>query len=246
MIGNVVIWHDVECGHYILDLPLWRELARAQGGPVLDVGAGTGRVSLGLAAAGYEVVATDLDAELIAALEERAAEAGLDRLTTVVGDARTLDLGGATFPLILVPMQTVQLFDGRDGRLAFLRAAKAHLRPGGVLALALADAMDAFEEDEEYSVLPVPDMREIDGVVYASRPVAIRDLGAAGASLERLREVVMPDGSHASEPDSIRLDLLDADTLEAEAREVCLTVLPRREVPATDEYVGSAVVMLGA
>ena len=44
-----VAWHDVECGGYDADLPLWRELAARRGGPVLDVGAGTGRVALDLA-----------------------------------------------------------------------------------------------------------------------------------------------------------------------------------------------------
>ena len=37
-----MVWHDVECGGYDADLTLWRELAREAGGPVLDVGAGTG------------------------------------------------------------------------------------------------------------------------------------------------------------------------------------------------------------
>ena len=41
-----VVWHDVECGGYDADLTLWQELAREAGGPVLDVGAGTGRVAL--------------------------------------------------------------------------------------------------------------------------------------------------------------------------------------------------------
>ena len=39
------LWHDLECGAYGEDLPLWRALAGEAGGPVLDVGAGTGRVS---------------------------------------------------------------------------------------------------------------------------------------------------------------------------------------------------------
>ena len=42
-----VIWHDLECGAYAEDLPLWRALAAEHGDPVLDVGAGTGRVSSG-------------------------------------------------------------------------------------------------------------------------------------------------------------------------------------------------------
>ncbi len=40
------IWHDAECGAYAADLALWEELAAAAGGPVLDLGCGTGRVAL--------------------------------------------------------------------------------------------------------------------------------------------------------------------------------------------------------
>ena len=52
-----VIWHDLECGGYVEDLPLWRELAGD--GPVLDLGCGTGRVALDLAARGVPVVGLD-------------------------------------------------------------------------------------------------------------------------------------------------------------------------------------------
>ena len=60
-----VVWHDLECGGYDADLPLWRELAREAAGGVLDVGAGTGRVALDLAAAGHDVTALDLDPALL-------------------------------------------------------------------------------------------------------------------------------------------------------------------------------------
>ena len=49
------IWHDVECGAYGADLALWEELATAAGGPVLDLGCGTGRVVLHLARRGHAV-----------------------------------------------------------------------------------------------------------------------------------------------------------------------------------------------
>ena len=80
-------WHDVECSAYGADLPLWRELAAERGGPVLDVGAGTGRVALDLAARGHEVVAVDLEAELVEACAERALARSLP-VTAVVADAR--------------------------------------------------------------------------------------------------------------------------------------------------------------
>src|SRR6188472_2825680 len=63
------LWHDLECGGYREDLPLWRSLADEQGGPVLDIGAGTGRVALDLAARGVPVVALDADAALLEALD---------------------------------------------------------------------------------------------------------------------------------------------------------------------------------
>jgi predicted RNA methylase len=66
-----VIWHDVECGSYAEDLPLWRSLAAEYGDPVLDVGAGTGRVALDLATAGYRVTALDRDPDLIEELNRR-------------------------------------------------------------------------------------------------------------------------------------------------------------------------------
>ena len=54
---SAVIWHDLECGGYVEDLTLWQSLADEQGDPVLDVGAGTGRVALALARRGHRVTA---------------------------------------------------------------------------------------------------------------------------------------------------------------------------------------------
>ncbi len=140
-----VLWHDIECGGYDLDLPLWRELAGHEGSPVLDVGAGTGRVALDLARRGHEVVALDRSAELLEALRERAA--GL-AITTVAADARDFAID-RRFPIIVVPMQTLQLLGGADGRARFLARAREHLTAGGLLAVALADALESFDEEHD-------------------------------------------------------------------------------------------------
>ena len=236
---SVVLWHDLECGGYAEDLPLWRQLAAAAGGPVLDVGPGTGRVALDLAGRGHPVVALDREPALVAALRERAARAGAP-VEAVCADARDFALG-RRFPLVLVPMQTVQLLGGAPGRAAFLRCARAHLEPGGLLAVALADALECF--DEEHDQPPLPDMREVGGVVYASRPVAVRDEGDRVA-LERIRETVDDRGRHTQEDDVIRLDRIDAAGLAAEAAAFGLRAERPHVIPATEEYIGSTGAML--
>jgi SAM-dependent methyltransferase len=233
-----VLWHDVECGSYAEDVGLWRELAAAAGaGPVLDVGAGTGRISLDLAARGVPVVALDSEASLLDALRERA---GALPVETVCADARSFALG-RTFALIIVPMQTLQLLDGPDGRAAFLRCARQHLAAGGLLAVALADALDSF--DSETDGLPEPDRCDVDGVRYASRPLAVVDEGDR-AAIHRLREITGPGTERAESHDVIRLDRVGPEDVEAEAAALGFSPQPVRRIPATDVYVGSMVVML--
>jgi SAM-dependent methyltransferase len=233
-----VLWHDLECGAYSADLPLWRELAALTGGPVLDVGAGTGRVALDLARRGYEVVALDYDAALLAELEDRAA--GLPG-RTVVADARAIDLP-ERFALILVPMQTIQLLPTSEDRLALLRAAAAHLAPGGRFAAALADALEGF--DAEHDEPPLPDMLERDGWVYVSQPLRVTtETGAA--TIERERSAVSPTGARTATLDRVRLVELDAETVEAEGAEAGLQPAGRRRIAPTADHVGSQVVILG-
>ncbi len=238
-----VLWHDLECGRYDADLPLWRELAaeHAAGGPILDLGAGTGRVSLDLARAGHTVVALDVDAALLAALAARAAAAGLV-VETVQADARDFALA-RDFTLVLAPMQTVQLLGGPAGRAAMLRSAARRLRPNGVIACALADALEGF--DAAHAEPPLPDVLERDGWVYASQPVAVRP-EPDGTTIERIRQTVAPDGARTAEGDAVRLDRLDGDTLEGEGVALGLRPAGRRFVEMTDEHVGSEVVLLRA
>ena len=233
-----VVWHDVECGRYAADLVLWRELAREAGGPVLDVGAGTGRVALRLAEEGLDVTALDRDAELLAVLEQRARAAGVD-VETVRADAADFVLP-ARFALIAVPMQTLQLLPHEDARGGFFASARRALVPGGLVAAAIADELEPFEEQ---SALPAPDVGEAGGLRYLSQPVAVRERPGA-VRIERIRQVLSPDGSRTSEDDVIELRSLDAQLLAAEAEPHGLRAEPPLEIPPTHEHVGSTVVIL--
>jgi SAM-dependent methyltransferase len=231
----LVAWHDAECGGYDADLPLWRELAGS--GSVLDIGAGTGRVALDLAGAGARVTALDREPVFLRELERRAAAAGL-RVRTVVADAAGFTAPGAPFDAILVPMQTVQLLADASARGGLLASARRHLALGGILALAIAEELEAF--DPRSAPLPTPDVLERDGRRFESQPVAVRDV-RGGSQIERIRRI---DGG-APELDVIVLAPLDAAQLEAEGEAAGLRPLPRRTVGATDEHVGSTVVVLG-
>jgi SAM-dependent methyltransferase len=231
-----VVWHDVECGRYIADLALWRELAGDAGGPVLDVGAGTGRVALDLARAGHDVTALDVDPDVLDELESRAAGAGV-AVETVAADAGAFELADRKFALIAVPMQTIQLVADRDG---FFTSARRALAPGGLIALALAGETESFDEPVE---LPPPDVTERDGWRFVSQPVAIR-LRPDAMRIERVRELIAPDGTRTRSDDAVELALVTPEQLAAEAARHGLRTEPSRQVAPTADHVGSEVVLL--
>ena len=238
---RTVLWHDLECGCYTADLPLWQDLAGAAGpGPILDVGAGTGRVALALARAGHRVSALDRDAGLLGALRERAT--GLP-VETICADARSFECERRDFALCIAPMQTVQLLGGSAGRLAFLARARAHLRPGGVLACAIITEFDTFDcwgGDPQ----PVPETVRIGQVTYSSHPLRVR-ADAQRVAIERERRLTVV-GQTLSEPNVVELDLLSVAQLEREGAQVGLRCAPARSLAATADHVGSEVVVLRA
>jgi SAM-dependent methyltransferase len=233
------VWHEVECGGYAADLPLWELLASEANGPVLELGCGIGRVALRLARAGFEVTALDRDRELLAELERRAATRGLP-VTAVAGDARELRLPGR-FALIAAPMQLAQLL-GAAGRAGALASAAEHLTGNGRLAVSL---LAGEPETPRRAPPPLPDVLERGGWIYSSLPVQARRSGDR-LEVRRLRQVVSPSGELREEVSVTHLDLIAPAQLEAEAARAGLRPAGRRPVPATPEHLGSTVVLLRA
>ena len=124
-----------------------------------------------------------------------------------------------------------------------LAAVRAHLEPGGLLAVALADPFGGVPAGE--FLPPLPDVLEVDGWVLSSTPVD-------GARRGRVRVGRPPPPGRVAGGGPVRggvharLDSVAPGALEAEGAEAGFTPLAPREVPDTRDYVGSTVVMLEA
>ncbi len=244
------IWHDVECGSYEADLPLWEELAERCGSPVLELGCGTGRVALHLARRGHRVYGLDRDPELLAVLAERATDfsptrvgkesaAGLEpTVVPVQADARSFELEDPV-ALALAPTHLLQLLSSAAERVECLHSVAAALRPGGLFAAVILEAMPG----PDGAPPPLPDVREVDGWVYSSLAIEAA-IGPGEIIVRRLRQTVSPQGSLSEEPNEVRILTFAAATLESAAAAVGLVPAGRHEIAPTELHVGSTVVLL--
>lgn len=147
-------FYDPENADLTDDLALYSELASEIGGPVLDMGCGTGRVMFHLAQEGYRTVGVDLsEAMLRRGRRKLDALANLKPLVTFVyGDALTADLPGP-FNLIIVPYNTFMHFGGQPNQIAALRHARDLLAEDGQLVLDLPNAGEMFGTQDTGAVV---------------------------------------------------------------------------------------------
>ncbi|MDA0301331.1 MAG: class I SAM-dependent methyltransferase [Chloroflexi bacterium] len=117
------------------DVAFYRDLAVASGGPVVELGVGTGRIAIPTAAAGVEVIGIDTSPEMLVVARARAEAAGIaSRLRLVQGDMRSFTVEQPV-PLVTIPFRAFlhNLHDADQE--ATLAACHRALQPGGRLAL---------------------------------------------------------------------------------------------------------------
>jgi predicted RNA methylase len=106
------------------------------GGPVLELGAGTGRIAIPLARSGAMVHALDADQDMLSALREKVGAEPADvqaRISIVEGDMRAFRLK-ERFALVIAPFRALLHNLTEDAHLACFRCVREHLRPGGRFA----------------------------------------------------------------------------------------------------------------
>lgn len=128
--------YDALYGQFADDVPFYIDIARAAGGAVLELAAGSGRVAVPLAAAGISVTGIDTSAAMIAAAQDRAVRAGVGDLTTFLpGDMR--DPPPGPFAAVIIPLHSLSHLTEIDDLIGCLSAVHDRLVPGGRLAVAL-------------------------------------------------------------------------------------------------------------
>jgi SAM-dependent methyltransferase len=138
------------------DVPLYLELARAQGPRVLEVACGSGRVLVPLVRAGCDVVGVDVSPHMLA-LAQAKLEADPDapgRGRFVQGDMRDFQLDTTDFDLAISAVKSLAYLTERADQLRCLQTIAAHLRPGGVLAI------DFLHPQPEWVAAAVGSMRD--------------------------------------------------------------------------------------
>ena len=115
------------------DISFYVDEARASGGPVVELGVGTGRIAVPTAAAGVDVIGVDSSAAMLAVCAEAGRAAGVsERIDLRLGDLRDPPVPERV-PLVTCPFRAYLHLSTDADRLDALRASRALLLPGGRL-----------------------------------------------------------------------------------------------------------------
>ncbi len=244
------IWQEVEFGSYDADIPLWRELVRGIDGPVVELGAGAGRVTLAIAGGystdggyqGSEVIAVEQDPVLIAELKPEA-ERMFRAVRVVAADLKSPEALRlpSTPTLAIGPLHVIQELDGA-ARSALLSRLGELMAPGATIALTLVDETTLLSAGTDSAQI-LPDMRELDGWVYSSEPLWVQ-VGDEVLTVRRLRERVSPDGRMDRSVHDDVLYRVSPEALELEAKESGLLPAGRRQINSGPNEADSIVVLL--
>jgi SAM-dependent methyltransferase len=135
-------YYDDDYRHYRDDvdaiLALAAEMSQELGGPVLELGCGTGRLLLPLAQAGFQVTGVDISPALLALAQHKLAQSGLAvQVTLVQDDLRHFALPRHDFGFAFCTSNTLMHLTTPVDQQAVLANAASHLRPGGLLLVDL-------------------------------------------------------------------------------------------------------------
>ncbi|MFH1688519.1 MAG: class I SAM-dependent methyltransferase [bacterium] len=181
------------------DVDFYADEARKSGGPVLEIGCGTGRILIPTARQGIEIVGLDFSVHMQRACREKLAEepaAVRERVQLVKGDMRDFDLK-RQFALVTMPFRPFQHLISTNDQIACLQCVHRHLKPGGRLIFDLffpnmeylsGDNLGQEQGDE-------PEVEFPDGRKFLRRfRITRRDVHHQVQDVEIIYYITYPDG----------------------------------------------------
>jgi SAM-dependent methyltransferase len=131
-------YYDADFRDYHDDLPLYRELARRTGGPLLELMCGTGRVLLPLAEDGHQLTGVDVSPAMLALARDQLDAANLAaRVSLIEGDVRDVALPDGHFAMAFVAVNSFMHLESVRDQLACLSNVRRALTRRGLLVLDL-------------------------------------------------------------------------------------------------------------
>ncbi len=210
------------------DLDLYLALADRADGPILELAAGSGRLAVPLALAGYRVTAVDRDPAMLDRGRTRASATGVpaDRLAFLEADLLDLRLPDAgTYSFAFIALNSIMLLSSREDQRNAFRTLATHLAPGGLAAVDtwLPDADDLGRYDGRV-MLEWPRTDPETGTVVTKVGSAQHDAATSTIALSAIYE----EGRQGEPPRRWvrhdRLRLVSADELAAFAEDAGLRV----------------------
>jgi ubiquinone/menaquinone biosynthesis C-methylase UbiE len=135
------------------DLSFWQRVASREQGPVLELGCGTGRVSIPLARAGVEIVGVDRSAPMLERARKRTKLGGLKGAPRVPrgvrfvrADIRALPFVDRSFPTVIAPYGILQSLTRPRDLTATLSSVARVIAPGGAFGIDLVPDVPKWRE----------------------------------------------------------------------------------------------------
>jgi SAM-dependent methyltransferase len=188
-------YYDLENADFTEDLDFWLELAEEHGGPVLELGCGTGRVLLNLARRGHAVTGVDNAPEMLARLESKlnaASHRHLAQPPVLLQASMDVFETPTRFQLALMPFNTFMHLMTPEAQMAALARIRQHLVAGATLALDVTNPGEAYSAQETGLTLERT-FADGDRTVQQFASVAL-DRAAQLARITWLYDSTAPDG----------------------------------------------------
>jgi SAM-dependent methyltransferase len=130
--------YDFSYADFTDDVDFYENLARAVDGPILELGAGSGRVAISLAQSGFDVTGIDTSPSMLEQASRRVASLGKlkGKLDLIEADMTAFDLS-RRFGMVFVAANTFQHLLTTKDQAACLSRVAAHLQPGGLFAMSI-------------------------------------------------------------------------------------------------------------